>query len=338
MNDTARKIVRLVLRLTVTAALLWWVAGRIDFGQFWQAAHATRWQFVVATWLLTASFSLVQSAALQVILRKQNCHVRLNTLFGASAITALYSLILPGILSTGVKWYVLKRDTGKGSQVFSSMVYNQIALFVTVATIGLIAVLAVDPVRMLDVAPGQGQTFHLLAAVLLGGTVLFTCLLLNTHTGGALTRVLDRLVRPLPHQVRLKVQEMLQQIAAFQSAGPVFHSKVAGINAVATLLLGVPAYIFAAWAAGFSVPPGVSVFLHAGVYVLSKLPVTVANLGLREMTLVGVLTGYGISASSALLMSMVLFSAQLSLAALGGGYQLFWPGAAAKRASGRGGH
>jgi uncharacterized membrane protein YbhN (UPF0104 family) len=325
MNDAARKIARLVLRFAVTAALLYWVARQIDVRQFLQAAQTTRWQFVVATWLLTALFSLVQSISLQVILRRQDCYVRLNTLFGASAITALYSLVLPGILSTGVKWYVLKRDTGKGSQVFSSMVYNQMTLFVTMTVIGLIAVLVRNPITP---AATQQPSWVLtvIAASLLLLTLLSSVLLLNPRTGRFAIRAFGWLLKPWPQKLRLKGHEILGQIATFQTAEARFHLKIAAINAFDAGVVCVLSYITAARAAGIHVPLGLFICLCASVYVLSKLPVTLANLGFREVTLVGLLAGYGVEPSSALLMSMVLFSSQLFMAALGIIYQLAWPG------------
>jgi uncharacterized membrane protein YbhN (UPF0104 family) len=325
MSDAARKIARFVLRLAVTAALLCWVARRIDFSQFRQAAHSIRWQFVVATWLLTAMFSLVQSVALRMILRRQDCRVRLNTLFGASTITALYSLILPGILSTGVKWYVLKRDTGKGSQVFSSMVYNQMTLFVTMSVIGLIAVLVQNPI-----APAAAQqpswVLPVMAALLLVVILLSSVLLLNARTGRFAIQAFGWLLKPWPQKVRLKGREVLQQIATFQTAGARFHLEVAAINAFDAGVVCVLSYITAARAAGIHVPLGMFICLCASVYVLSKLPVTLANLGFREVTLVGLLAGCGVEPSFALLMSMVLFSSQIFMAALGIVYQLVWSG------------
>jgi len=323
MSDVARKIGGLVLRLAVTAALLYVVARKIDFGQFREAVHTTVWRYVFATWLLTALFSLVQSISLRMILRRQKCYVRLNTLFGASAITALYSLILPGVLSTGVKWYVLKRDTGRGSQVFSSMVYNQMTLFVTMTVIGLIAVLVRNPFgpgvseRMDWVVPG-------VAAALLVLIVLSSALLLNPRTGRLVIRVFDGLLKPFPKRVRLKGHDVLEQIATFQTAGAGFHLTVAAINALDAGVICVLSYVAAARAAGIRVPLGMFICLCASVYVLSKVPVTLANLGFREVTLVGLLAGHGVSQSAALLMSMILFSSLIVMAALGVVYQVLW--------------
>jgi uncharacterized membrane protein YbhN (UPF0104 family) len=64
----------------------------------------------------------------------------------------------------------------------------------------------------------------------------------------------------------------------------------------------------------------------AVLFLLSKIPITVANLGVREVALVGLLTGYGVSRSQALLMSMILLSSLVFMAALGGVYQLLWWG------------
>jgi hypothetical protein len=44
----------------------------------------------------------------------------------------------------------------------------------------------------------------------------------------------------------------------------------------------------------------------------------------REATLVTLLAGYGVEESSALLMSMILFSSLIFMAAVGVSYQLYW--------------
>jgi hypothetical protein len=50
----------------------------------------------------------------------------------------------------------------------------------------------------------------------------------------------------------------------------------------------------------------------------------VANLGVREITLVGLLGIYGVEKSQALLMSMILFSALVFMAIIGAIYQIYW--------------
>jgi hypothetical protein len=64
--------------------------------------------------------------------------------------------------------------------------------------------------------------------------------------------------------------------------------------------------------------------LCAVIYVLGRIPISVANLGVREVTLVGLLALYGVEKPQALLMSMILFSAVIFMAVIGAIYQLFW--------------
>ena len=96
-------------------------------------------------------------------------------------------------------------------------------------------------------------------------------------------------------------------------------------------------YLSAARAAHVTVGLGVLIWLCAIVYVLGKVPISVANLGVREVTLVGLLGAYGVAKPAALLMSMTLFSAVLFKAALGGLCQLVWmtrPGAGTRSSAG----
>jgi hypothetical protein len=166
----------------------------------------------------------------------------------------------------------------------------------------------------------------MIAALLLVLMILSSILLLNPRTGRFAIGAFDWLLKPWPQKVRLKGREILGQIATFQTVGARFHLMIATINAFDAGVVCVLSYIAAAQAAGIRVPLGMFICLCASVYVLSKVPVTLANLGFREVTLVGLLGLYGVDKSAALVMSMVLFSSQIFMAALGIVYQLAWSG------------
>jgi hypothetical protein len=137
-------------------------------------------------------------------------------------------------------------------------------------------------------------------------------------------RLFLAVLRLLPEAVREKGQTVLAQIATFQSIGWRFHLTIASINVVDALLVGLLWYLFAAWAASVVVPVSVLIWLCAIVFLLGKLQITVANLGVREWVLVSLLPVYGVTPSAALLMSMILLSSQVFLAALGVVYQFLW--------------
>ena len=87
--------------------------------------------------------------------------------------------------------------------------------------------------------------------------------------------------------VRGKGQEMLNQVVVFQNAGWRFHLWIALLNVIDGLFVGLLMYFFAARAAHVVVPMGMLIWLCAIVFVLSKIPISVANLGVREVTLIG---------------------------------------------------
>jgi len=324
MPTRVKQIIKLTLRLSVAALLLLWVFTKVDLDQFRRTVAAAKWQYLIGVWGSTALFTWVQAVALRWILRKQDCHVSTNLIFGATCVTSLYGLVLPGFVSTGVKWYILRRTTGKGTNVLSAMFYNQATLTVVMMVVGLVGLIVVNPTQALW--PGAGRLWVLpaVSGIALAAILLVSGLALNERTGGPVICLLRSALRPLPKTVQDKGGTVLTQIATFQSAGWRFHLTIAVINVVDALLVGLLWYLFAAWAASVVVPTSVLIWLCAIVFVLGKIPISIANLGVREVTLVVLLAGYGVSRPAALLMSMILFSSLIFLAALGIGYQLVW--------------
>ncbi len=252
---------------------------------------------------------------MRLILKRQDCAVGTIKIFGASAVTSLYSLIMPGLLSTGVKWYILKHHTGKGSNVLSSMMYNQATDIVVRVLLGLVAIIITNP--------GGCQQVPAVCGIITAGIILICVLLLNRRTGAKISAVFAYALKPLPKTIRAPAEKILEQIKVFQTAGWAFHLKMAGINLVSALL-SVVIYVYAAKAAGIAVPVAVLVWQSSAVYVLGRLPISVANLGVREVTLVGTLSLYGVEAPAALLMSMILFSITVLMAIMGAFFQLCW--------------
>lgn len=324
MTTRSRQIAKFILRVLITAALLLWAFSQIDLGQFWDAVRTARWPFLVSVWALTAILFLVRSVKMQFVLRRQDCRVGIGTIFGATTMTSLYSLMLPGILSTGVKWYVLKKSTGKGSNVFSSMVYNQLSTMIVMTVFGLGTLAISNPTPLLLPDAINHWLLPAVCSALLIAVLIVTALLLNRRMGGRIIDILNRLLSPLPERIRKKIADILDQIAVFQTAGWRFHFIFTLVTIVDTLLGGVASYVLAARTASIVAPMSAFVWLCALIYVLGRMPISIANLGVREITLVGFLAVYGVDKPAAMLMSMILFSALVFMASIGAGYQLFW--------------
>jgi uncharacterized membrane protein YbhN (UPF0104 family) len=323
LSVRTKQILKLAAKISLAVVLLAFVFKLVGRESFREAIHNAQWHYLLGVWCANALFSLVQAYTLRIILRKQDCEVGLRTLFATTCVTAYYSLILSGLVGTGVKWYMLKRSTGKGVNVLSGMLYNQATLMIVIVVAGLVALAVANPMHT-GAAAGQGHHLSLVGPALAVLIILFSVLVLNERTGGPALRLLIAALRPLPCSIREKGRAMLEQIAVFQTVGWRFHAVIALLNIIDGLLVGLLIYFLAARAACVMVPIGVLMWVYAVLFVLSKVPITPANLGVREVTLVGVLSLYGVAKSAALLMSMVWLSGPIFMGLLGGAYQLYW--------------
>jgi uncharacterized membrane protein YbhN (UPF0104 family) len=324
LSTRSKQFAKLLIRILITTGLLVWVFRQIDLGQFVLAIRTARWQLLVAVWAMTLFFFLIRTVKMQLILRQQDCIVSFATVLRASAVTSLYSMILPGLLSTGAKWYILKKDSGKGSNVLSSMVYNQLSTLIIMLVIGLLALMITNPVPLLKANVNSRRLLPTICGILLTIIIAISLLLLNSRTGGKIINGFGLLLRPFPEKIRQKSQQMLEQIATFQTAGAGFHLMIASITTIDTLIGGVIVYILSARAANIQASVGVLVWIYAAIFILGRIPISVANLGVREVTLVGFMTIYGVEKSQSLLMSMILFSVLVFMAVIGAIYQISW--------------
>jgi len=324
MTATAKQLIKLLIRILITAGLLIWVFSQVDFEQFLQTIKSARWQFLIAVWIFTVILFWIRSIKMRLILKKQSCLISTNTIFGATAATCLYSMILPGILSTGVKWYILKKGTGKSSNVLCSMIYNQWLIMTIMMVFGLAALMFTNPASLSISNTTNQRLFPAVCGILLVAIIAVSLLLLNSRTGGKITKAIAVLLRPLPAKIQQKGLEVLDQIATFQTAGAGFHLRITAISISDTLIGGVIVYILSARAANVNAPVGTFVWLCALIYILGRVPVSIANLGVREAMLVVLLAPYGVEKPQALLMSMILFSALIVMAVIGAGFQIFW--------------
>lgn len=315
MEKRTRGILNLLLRFLVTAVLLGVVVSRVDVEDFWNAVFQVRLRFLLMVFALSVFGFLVRSYRFHLILKILDCSVSTLKVFAVSSVTMLYSLALPGLVSTGVKWYLLKEQTGKASNILSCMAYNQTSEMTVKVLIGLFALAWANP--------GSGIYVPLICGTVALLIVMLCVFLLNGFTGPKINRAFKVMFRLFPRYIRKNAEKILGQVEAFQTAGWRFHAKM-GCICLFVGFIGIFLYICAAKAAGISVPAIALAWQCSVVFVLGKLPISIANIGPREMALTEFLAAYGVSESGAFLMSMVIFSSVLFMAAIGAVYQVTW--------------
>lgn len=311
-----KQILKFIGKLLITVILLIWVFRRIDLAQFGETVRNAQWRFLWVVWGLTILSSWLLSISMRLILKRLDCHADTGTLFGASAVTSLYGMVLPGALDMPVKWYIIKHHTGKGSHVLSSMVYNQFSMTIVTGIFALLALIASNPTG--------NWKIPVIFSALLVFLIVICLLLLNRTIGPKFTSCIARIIKPLPASFRNTGSRILGQLSVFQTTPWSFHLMILFLNFVSIIIVGTAIYIFAAKAAGINVPIGVLMWLCVLIFILGRLPVFIAGLGIREATLIGMLDPYGVSASLAVLMSMIIFSCRILMVAIGAIFHLYW--------------
>jgi len=313
-----------LLRISITIGLLIWVCARIDFQQFWQTIKTARWQLLIAVWLIAIFIIWLSSLKLQLILKEQSCSIAITNVLGINFLQSIYRMAMPGAVSAGIKWYSLKQNTGKGDNVFCSLVYNDLSEIVCRTACALVAVIVANPAEILLTNKENHWLLPVVCSIFLVAIIILFCIFLNPITGSKVIKVIEVLFRIFPRKIHIKIQKLLVQVALFQYAGILFHLRIAVINLVFVLFGTIPTFYLISKAVNVSLPVSVFLWLSGIIYLLGRIPISVANLGVREVTMVGVLALYGVEESSALLMSMLFFSVSIFISFAGVVYVFFW--------------
>jgi uncharacterized membrane protein YbhN (UPF0104 family) len=318
-------ILKLILRLLITGGLLAWVCHEVGLEDILATIQTARWEYLLGVWGGTLASFWVNAWKLKCILRGLSCPVYTRTVFAVSAMGCTYSLVLPGIVSSGMKWLLLRKDTQDGSRVLSGMVYNQLSMVAVAFGIGFLALVAFEPGSVLGLPFARPERVRWVALGLMAGLSLLVYLALAPWSGGRLLNAINTLQRwLLPQKLAAKGEGFVNHIRIFQTLPYRFHFKMAAITFVNMLLGGMLVYLCAAHAANVQVTWSVLATLSMVVYLLGRVPITIGNLGVREVTLVSLLALHGIGKPATLLMSMVIFSGLVFMAGLGVFFLLFW--------------
>ncbi len=323
MAQKSVQLLKLFIRILVTTTLLVLAFHKTNLREFWQTIIAANWQYLIGVWAATIFMFLVNSYKLRLILKTQDFDVSVARIFGINAVTTLYGMVMPGMLSWAVKWYLLIKRTGKGAAVFSGLVYNQLSTTVIMMVFGLGTLALTNPVKLGAANTKNQFILPFVCVVLLVAVVAGAILLLGKRTGGKIMNAVNYLLRPLPAALRQRAGQVLMQISVFQTLKYRFHFLMALISTIGTVVGGVILYVFAAKAANVNISIMVLVWLWTVIFILQRVPISIANLGVREATITSLLSLYNVEKSSALLMSMLIFSATVFMVGIGAFYQLF---------------
>ncbi|MGH2354192.1 MAG: lysylphosphatidylglycerol synthase transmembrane domain-containing protein [Chloroflexota bacterium] len=315
---TARRVLNgrygWLIKLGTTAGLLAWMLRRVDVLELWITLRSVDLRALLAALVCCVVATLIGSYKWQRLLAAYGLHHRLGELFRLNLIGIFYSLVLPGQVSGEILKAI--RLAGRHEQrqtIYLSVFLDRLTGLIALATLGLVGFVLASP--PLPDWPGTVPTFALLIGIIAAGSFLLLGRLMRSglrRAGAAGSRP------PVPFAGFVSTSSLLCRLlpshapasttrwdASALAVGLVFQLALTAVNSIVASALGI------------SVHPAALAWIAAVVSLVQLVPLSIAGIGPRETAYMSLLSLFGIPASLALAMSLLIFGLQIILGVAG---------------------
>lgn len=308
------KSIRTLLKLAFTLLLVGLLVRLAGAQDIISTFADLDWRWVVLMLGSTLLRRYLVSVQLCLTLLKSGLSVTVIRVFLANALAALYSMFLPGnIASAGVKWLDLSAATGKKAAVFNGLVYHRLVMTLLTLALGGAALTFSNPL------PYESLTY-LSGIFMIVLTVVFISLY-HPKLGVHMETFLRRVSNLLPQRFAKYATSAIDAMQRFHGFTLRDH-----LTLFAWALLSVTAGILVLYcgirAVGLDVSPLDILWISALLVFTAALPLTVANLGIREGFLVLALTPFGVAPAAAVTLGLLVFANNIMFALVGAAYQI----------------
>lgn len=301
-----KKIIILILKIIVSAVLIFLVLHKINFKEIINAMLSLT-SFTIITAVMINLFAIVTGTVKWRLLLPDR---KFKELFLISIIGRYYSMILPGqIAGEGAKAYLLGKNQEYAGKITASVIIDKITGIIGISGIGVVGIIfsakSISPVF----------TIGILTLVFICIIFLFSlrCNRLFIFTSRFISYFLrfEKIKKVINHIIN--VTEEIKKFA--HQPGVLFLSFFVGCiyQLSAVLLIFILSY---------SLQIEVSFFEYCWIFCIVSLalilPVTIAGLGVREITFLGLLGWLGIQNEKALALSFAFLGIQIFDAIIGG--------------------
>lgn len=314
---STKKYLSWILRLLIMGGLLYWVFVKyIDTDELLANVKDLSVMTIVAAFLFQGFRKFLMAVQVRYGLLPFGQRMSLHKVFGIQAISGLLGTFLPGgIAGGGVSWYLFSRQSGMRAQVGATLVL-----------INLVNLIMLVPFTMLGLyLEPKLVSFHLHYFILI--FVLFTAGFLLLFTWRAYMLWAERLSKSMLRLTGLKrfivnidnLWRSVEQVYSFRKS----YIWMAFLWAFLIQLSNVFYFAMIAHFLDLQISTWVFFWLSAAIGILSLLPISFMNIGVRELSLVYFLKLYGVMPERALLFSFVLLLVMLLHKGVGGLYFAF---------------
>jgi len=278
-----------ILKIVVSTGLLVYLFLTVDLGTFWATLRQARWEYLVLAGALMLLGTALRALRWQVLLEAQAIHVPLRRLVELYFAGAFFNITLPtGLGGDAVKMMELGRTTGKVPEAIgTTLVDRAIGLW----TLFVMALAALP------------FSYHLLP----GDNGLYVLLLSVAAVVGGWVVMGTPLIPWLGSKIRLPGQESLERF--YRSVSSLGYPAL-GKACLVSLVFNIMLVLFnglIATGLGVNLPWGIWLLFTPIISLSLALPISIGGLGVREQTVTILLGTMGVSASTSLAVSLMIY-------------------------------
>lgn len=294
-----------LIRLLVSAGLVAYLVTAVDFQPLREVLPRFRAGYYLAGIGVMALYVVLQAWILSRLLGLRGIPATTGTMIRFNCISSFFGVFLPGGAGADlVMAFRLCRDASDKAGVLAAILYARVAGLLAMTALTLVAAIATT-------LPFPG------AAVVTGVVLAAAVVLLAAHRAIGSRAVLVffpgrwRDSRPALFLVR-----MLDALKLFTGFSGKTLAPVIGLLLMG-LARGAMDYLMAR-AVGVVLPFPYFIAFSTLVSLITLLPVSIAGIGVREMTFAGLFTATGVAGSLGIAVSLLSFSLSLWVAVAGG--------------------
>jgi hypothetical protein len=296
-----------ILKITISAVLLMYLIQKVSFHTIAStlgAAHLTYYIFSIVLYIIAQPLRTLRWG---LLLRIKNIHFSQLKLSGLYFIGMFFNNFLPTVMGGDVvRGYYVFRESRSHEAAFSSVIVERLCGLFVIVIIGFIA--------SIYVYINSG----FIPILTVSGSGCFMMLLLMI--GFLYEPVFSVLSVPLrmfrKWGIGEKVNEVYQAILSYKNCHGVLLQCVL-LSALYELVIIFIHYVLSI-ALNWGIPFHAFLCTVPVITIISMLPVSFGGLGVREGAAVLLFSHYGISAASAISLSLLSYSISLIAGAIGG--------------------
>jgi glycosyltransferase 2 family protein len=297
------------LQLLVSLGLMAYLLREIPFAGLLEAAASASLPLVLAGMLGILLIHWLDSIQMMWALARQEIVAGSLKVLRINLISMFYSLFLPSMIAGGaIRWYHFAKLDQRPAEALAAILFNRVFETLMLVTIGVLAFLA-DRRSAAEAGLGVVMMLGLLMVVMI---YLFA---FDRRVHTLMGRGLARL--PLPARLRVAGEKLLGAMSRFDQLGPAFTLKYFSLG-IARQVISVALIMVFVYALGIEIGFLTIAWIRSVVALLSLIPISIAGLGVREVTFVVALAQYGVPAESALVLSLLLFARTVIYGLAGG--------------------